>query len=193
MIGSGNREDPCDPDSSDRIYAIKDLHDNSTLTEDDLVDVTNPPSSLPDLDNNSADVDANGSVDRGWFIRLPDGEKVLQKGLLFNKVYYLTTFTPDAELGVARSYALNYKIGVPVLLVDEERNDTWSGVKVIGVSLPSRPIIYVSQSKLRLFYMTATPSYGGGSVTTPVPKLAILSVKPVLPSSNLFYLWWMIL
>ena len=193
LIGSGNREDPCDLDSLDRIYAIKDLHDDSTLTEDYLVDVTSSPSSLPDLDNNSADVDANGIVDRGWLIRLQNGEKVLDKGLLFNKVYYLTTFTPDGDLGVARSYALNYKTGVPVTLADEEGNDTWSGVKVIGVSIPSRPIIYVSQSKLKLFYMTATPSYGGGSVITPVPKLAILSVKPVLPSSNLFYLWWMIL
>ncbi|OPX39607.1 MAG: hypothetical protein B1H13_09430 [Desulfobacteraceae bacterium 4484_190.3] len=49
------------------------------MTEFDLVDVTEFPP-VPDLDDETADVDENGFVDRGWYIRLPAGEKVLAKG-----------------------------------------------------------------------------------------------------------------
>ena len=196
LTGTGNRENPCDPTSSDRIYAIKDLHDGVTLTELDLVDVselagaTNPPP-LPDLDNETADVDDNGYIDRGWFISLANGEKVLEKGLVFNKVYYVTTFTPDGDQGVSNLYAINYKTGAPALFTSEG-NDTWG--QVIGVGIPSRPVMYIGQSKFRLFASTGTTLVGGsGSGTSTTPEAAILSIEPVAPPSNLFYLWWMVL
>ncbi len=198
LTGTGNREDPCDPNSADRIYAIKDMHDNTTLTELDLVDVTdlqsatNPPA-LPDLDNETADVDDNGYIDRGWFIRLATGEKVLEKGLVFNKVYYVTTFTPDVELGISKLYAINYKTGAPALFT-QEGNDTWG--RVTGVGIPSRPVMYIGQSRIRLFTSTGT-SYsstgGGGGGTTSTPEAAILAIEPVMPPSNFFYLWWMVI
>lgn len=196
LTGTGNREDPCDTSSSDRIYAIKDLHDDITLTELDLVDVTDLESStnpnlFPDLDNETADVDKNGYVDRGWFIRLAPGENVLEKGLLFNKVYYVTTFTPDGGQGTARLYALSYKTGAPALFT-ENGNDTWS--KIVGVGVPSKPIMYIGRTKLRLFASTATSLVGGpGPGPATSAEAAILEIQPLAPSSNLFYLWWIIL
>ena len=72
FIGTGDRENACANDTAaDRLYSIKDTHDYVTLTETDLVDVTNPLTTPPDLDI-GGDVDSNGSTDKGWFIRLVD-------------------------------------------------------------------------------------------------------------------------
>ncbi len=191
LTGTGNRDNPCDPHSADRIYAIKDFHDDVTLTEDDLVDVTSPPP-LADLDSETADVDDNGFIDRGWFIRLQSGEKVLEKGMVFNKVYYVPTFIPDGDLGTDKLYAVSYKTGAPALFT-ADGNDTWS--KVIGVGMPSRPVMYIGQRQLKLFASSATtytstvPGAGSGTY----PEAAILEIQPVAPPSNLFYLWWMVL
>ncbi|MEE9611436.1 MAG: PilC/PilY family type IV pilus protein, partial [Desulfatiglandales bacterium] len=75
-MGTGDREDPCNPISSDRVYAVKDTHASVTLQEIDLVDVTDPTATPPDLNNPAGDADGNGQVDQGWYIRLATGEKV---------------------------------------------------------------------------------------------------------------------
>lgn len=188
LIGSGNREDPCERSSAERIYALKDFHDDRTLTEDDLVDVTNPPP-VPDFDSETADADNNGFVDRGWFIRLATGEKVLEKGLLFNKVYYVTTFIPDGGQGRARLCALSYKTGTPALFA-EEGNGTRS--RIVGVGVPSKPVMYIGRTNLKLFISTATPVIGGPGLVTSA-EAAILEIQPLAPTSNLFYSWWMVL
>ena len=43
--------------------------------------MTGWPAMQPSLDDLSADVDANGRLDQGWFIRLATGEKVLSESL----------------------------------------------------------------------------------------------------------------
>ena len=196
LTGTGNRDNPCDPDSADRIYAIKDMHDNTTLTELDLVDVSEPqgatnPPPLPNLDSETADVDDNGYIDRGWFIKLANGEKVLEKGIVFNKVYYVTTFTPNTSGGISTLYAINYKTGGPALF-SSGGNDTWG--QVVGVGIPSRPIVYIGRSGFKLFASIGTSQVAGsGSSSSPTPEAAILEIKPIAPPSNLFYLWWMVL
>jgi type IV pilus assembly protein PilY1 len=125
FIGTGDREMACANDTAaDRIYSIKDTHSYVTFTETDLVDVTNPLTTPPDLDI-GGDVDGNGSTDQGWFIRLVDstgaeiGEKSLAKGTVFYKVLYITTFLPSADPclpgGASTVYALDYKTGAAVL------------------------------------------------------------------------------
>ncbi|GAF89862.1 unnamed protein product, partial [marine sediment metagenome] len=58
LMGTGNREDACGAGSSDRIYCVKDTHAATTLTESDLVDVTDEAAALPDL-----------STHQGWYIQ----------------------------------------------------------------------------------------------------------------------------
>lgn len=188
LTGTGDRENPCSTGSNDRIYAIKDLHDDLTLTELDLVDVTDAPP-VPDLDSDTADKDGNGYTDRGWYIRLAPGEKVLEKGLLFNKVYYVPTFTPDSGLGESRIYALQYKTGAAAGLFTDEGMDTWS--RVIGVGISSKPVLYVGRSRFKLFSSTGT-SYVPAPGSPAASKAAILEIEPLAPPSNLFYLWWMV-
>ena len=187
LTGTGDREDPCNPTSSDRIYAIKDTHEDVTLSELDLVDVT-VPGITPDLENPTADVDANGRIDRGWYIRLAAGEKVLAKGLLFNKVYYVTSFLPNQDCGMARLYAVDYKSGGPSLFTEHGKN-IWS--RVIGIGIPSRPIMFIHKTILKLFASTSTSplSHSGSSS---VSGAAILEIEPLAPPSNLFYLWWVL-
>ena len=66
FMGTGDREDPCNPSSWDKIYSVKDAHSATTLTESDLIDVTESTAMPPDLNSN-----------QGWYIRLPAAEKVL--------------------------------------------------------------------------------------------------------------------
>jgi len=125
LMGSGDRTQACSPTSAaDRIYSVKDEHASVTLTEADLVDVTDLAATPPNL-HSAGDVDGNGREDRGWYIRLVEpsgteiGEKVLTKGTVFYKTLYITTFIPSEDPcvpgGDAKLYALNYITGAPVL------------------------------------------------------------------------------
>ncbi|MBT8364611.1 MAG: hypothetical protein KJP23_07875, partial [Deltaproteobacteria bacterium] len=107
FMGTGDRENACDTTTAaDRIYCIKDPHAISTLSETDLVDVTDPSDDTPDLSQMNGDVDSNSSYDQGWYIRLVDssgesevaaGEKVLAQGIVFYKTYYVTAFAPNND------------------------------------------------------------------------------------------------
>jgi type IV pilus assembly protein PilY1 len=148
FAGTGNREDACNPNCSDRIYSIKDTHTNSLLTESDLVDVTDPAATVPNLDNQTGDVDLNGNVDQGWFVRLASGEKVLAEGTVFYKTLYLTTFTPNNDPclpgGVGKLYALNYKTAAAVIDFDNDTNVERS--IDIGGGIPSKVVTVISDA-----------------------------------------------
>ncbi len=184
FIGSGDVESPCAGTGQDRVYAIQDYHDFVTLRELDLVDVTTPPPT-PELDTGNSDVDENGHVDRGWFIKLSEGEKVLASPLVFEKIVYFTTFTPDPDGGIARLYAVNYKTGAPALFSDGN-NDTLS--IVIGVGPSPRPAILIKESLQRLFVSINTPSEATGQLGP-----GLLEITPPASVGMLHYLWWMIL
>jgi len=157
-----------------------------TLSELDLVDVT-VPGITPDLENPTGDVDANGHIDRGWYIRLAAGEKVLAKGLLFNKVYYVTSFLPDSGQGEAKLYAIDYKTGAPALFY-QAGSKVWD--KVIGKGISSTPVMVIKKTVQKLFApISSAPirSSGGSSQG----GAGILAIEPIIASSNLFYLWWM--
>jgi type IV pilus assembly protein PilY1 len=188
FAGTGDVQDACNPTSSDRIYAVKDDHGGGQLTELDLVDVTTFPP-VPTLDDETADVDQNGYVDRGWYIRLPAGESVLSKGLVFNKVFYVTTFSPN-QGGKATLYALNYKTGEPAFFSGEFTHNLGRAME-IGTSIPSRPVAAVNQEFQKVITGTTARSktmqqkgvkgpYGAG----------ILAINPPFPKVNFFYLWW---
>jgi len=189
FIGSGDVTDPCSPTTQDRVYAVKDLHDSDTLTELDLVDVTTFPP-VPDLDDPSADVDSNGHADRGWYARLSTGEKVLAKGLVFNGVYYFTTFAPKASGGEATLYALDYKTGEPALSGAIFPHNP-GGRLGIGISIPSEPVAVVTRTGQKILVSKTLPTPIAERPSRGAREAGILAINPAFPSVNFFYLWWM--
>jgi type IV pilus assembly protein PilY1 len=194
FIGTGDREMACANDTAaDRIYSIKDSHAYVTLTETDLVDVTNPAAPPPDLDT-PGDVDGIGGTDQGWYIRLVDstgaeiGEKSLAKGTVYYKVLYITTFSPSADPclpgGAATIYALDYKTGAAVL--------TFGGAglqrsKMLGGGIPSNPVPVITSKgqKLLVSVGSTLPVVGSESM-----EAGIMGIDPLSPDLNFYYIWW---
>jgi len=193
-VGTGDREMACSPTTApDRIYSIKDDHSTVTLTEMNLVDVTNTTAAAPNLDI-AGDVDGNNETDMGWYLQLVDatgtgvGEKVLAKGSVFYKTYYLTTFIPSTDPcvpgGDAKIFALNYKTGAAVLSfggTDIVRD------KLIGGGIPSSPVPIITShgQKLLISVGSTIPVAGSDSF-----EAGIMDIDPLAPEFNFYYLWW---
>jgi len=193
-IGTGDRELACVNDTAaDRIYSIKDSHAYVTFSETELVDVTNPATTPPDLDT-PGNVDGIGGTDQGWYIRLVDstgaeiGEKSLAKGTVFYKVLYITTFLPSTDPclpgGASTVYALDYKTGAAVL--------TFGGAglqrsKMVGGGIPSNPVPVITSKgqKLLVSVGSTLPVVGSESM-----EAGILGIDPLAPELNFYYIWW---
>jgi type IV pilus assembly protein PilY1 len=194
FMGTGDREDACDPTTeADRIYAVKDTHSATMLTEVDLVDVTDLAATPPDL-KASGDIDANGREDMGWYIRLvnasgnSEGEKVLSKGTVFYKTLYITTFIPSDDPcvpgGDAKLYAVNHMTGEAVLTfggMDPVR-DT-----LVGGGIPSNPVPIITSSGQKLFVSIGSTLPVDGSESV---EAGLLGIDPLAPTINFYYLWW---
>jgi len=155
---------------------------------------------VPNLNHMNDDVDANGNVDQGWFIRLVDnlgtnrGEKVLAQGVVFYKTYYLTTFTPNNDPcvpgGSARLYALNYLTGEAVIAFADADGDGVNDLMrsiVLGGGIPSKPVIVITAEGTKIFISV------GSTNPNPVSQsigAGIIGVDPLYPKRNFFYLWW---
>jgi type IV pilus assembly protein PilY1 len=166
FMGTGDREDPCNTSSSDRIYSVKDTHASTTLTESDLIDVTEPTAMLPDF-----------NIHQGWYIRLAEGEKVLSEGVVFLKTYYVTTFLPGQG---GKLYALNYKTGEGV--------NGYLRVIGEGDGLLSKPVIVINKTDQKLLVSASRINPAAGESGSAGP--GILAIEPSAPSANFFYLWW---
>jgi type IV pilus assembly protein PilY1 len=166
FMGTGDREDPCNTISSDRIYSVKDAHSSTTLTESDLIDVTESTAMLPDL-----------NIHQGWYIRLAEGKKVLSEGVVFLKTYYVTTFLPGQGGAL---YALNYKTG----------EAAYGSLRVIGQAdgLLSKPVVVINKTDQKLLVSASRINADGGGSESVGP--GILAIEPSAPSANFFYLWW---
>lgn len=176
---TGDREDPCvKGDTEDIVFAVKDDHQVSELTVDDLA---------------RTDIDPleNSEEYQGWYYQLEPGEKVLSGGTVFANGFYFTTFTPRDDPceggGTARLYALHYKTGEPFM--DLDNNQTTGdddGVEPyidLGYGIPSKPVIIITDDGPRLFV-----SVGAGNPDTGRP--AIVGKDPEWVDKNFFYLWW---
>ncbi len=137
FYGTGDREHPLNSAVVDRIYAIKVRDDDTTVkTEADLVDVTTNQLQATYVTQALATAAITTTLNdlntkSGWFIKLNEsvnsGEKVLSSPMVFNRVLYVTTFSPisstdvvdpcqqSANLGSSSLYALNYLTGEAVL------------------------------------------------------------------------------
>ncbi len=201
FMGTGDRENACDlTTAADRIYAVKDTHGATTFEEIDLVDVTNPAAAVPDLSLTNGDVDSNNYADQGWFIRLVDiygadaGEKVLAKGVVLYKTYYITTFTPNSDPcvpgGNAKLYALNYLTGAAVIAFTDTDGDGYADLSrsvMLGGGIPSKPVTVLTAKSQKLFISVGSTNPDGTSQSI---SAGIIAVDPLFPNRNFFYLWW---
>ncbi|MDP4248090.1 MAG: PilC/PilY family type IV pilus protein [Bacteroidota bacterium] len=189
FIGTGDRDNACATASSDRFYCIRDKQVSVTYNETDLVDMTSAPAIQPSLDNLSADVDNNGQVDQGWFIRLGTGEKVLSESMVFYKTVYLTTFMPNSDPcvpgGYGYLYALNYKTAVAVL---DFNND---GIKepsaVVGGGIPSKVVPVITDSLSKLLISVGSTNADNNSESF---AAGVVRIDPLMPPGNFYYRWW---
>ncbi len=182
FFGTGDREAPKSTTVVNRLYAIKDKNLSITLTENDLVDVTDNLLQDPNSTSTQKTTIMNAlSTKYGWYIKLDQnaGEKCLSNSVLFYGVIYYTTFTPDPGdpgdpcflgEGKGRLYALNYKTGEAVFNID---GISIGGVeltkqdrsKIIGPSIPSGVIIAFIENQ-----SVAYAGVGGGVYRPPMKK-----------------------
>ena len=212
FMGTGDREDACcNNDTSacsssepDMLCAIKDTHSSTTiigeqdvsgiLYPNELVDVTDPSATPPNLNDPTSDADGNGP-DKGWYIRLVDdsgnavGEKVLAESTVFYKVFYITTFTPNDDPcmpgGEGKLYALSYLTGGAAMDFDDDNTNDRS--VIIGGGIPSKPVMIIRDSGTNLLI-----SVGSTNPDDECEDVAagVLVIDPVVPDTNFFYLWW---
>jgi type IV pilus assembly protein PilY1 len=190
FAGTGNREDSCNINSYDRIYSIKDIHVNSLLAEDDLVDVTDTSVDAPNLDNPAGDVDGNWVDDQGWYVNLAPGEKFLAEGNVFYKTFYFTTFTPNNDPclpgGIGKAYALNYKTAAATI---DFNNDTILERSTdIGGGIPSKVVTVITDAggvKLLVSVGSTNPDAISESFAA-----GLVALDPLAPPINFFYMWW---
>ncbi len=199
--GTGDRENACDTDvGADRIYAMRDAHGTTPFTEADLVDVTDPADPVPNLDDPNGDANQDGNPDQGWFIRFvdtlgaPEGEKVLARGVVFYKTYYVTTFTPNDNPcvpgGIARLYAIEYKTGAAVIAftdTDGDGDDDLTRSVLIGGGIPSKPVTVITAENTKLFISVGSTNPNAASQSV---SAGIVALDPLYPKRNFFYLWW---
>jgi len=196
FFGTGDRADPRETGVENRFYAIKNewvaSESFSTLTESDLVDVTEDLIQLGTAEQ-KAQVQTALETSKGWYIRLENpGEKVTASLTVFAGVVYFTTYTPNPEgtgvdpddpcgaptaSGVARLYAVDYLTGAavrdysPTVEIDRETGKPaelgkLDRSKVIGSAIPSAPVFAVLESGPEIFLGVE----GGVVQETPVAK-----------------------
>jgi len=206
FMGTGDRENSCSNTDTnpDLICCVKDTHSataiigqqvDGSLVAKDLVDVTNEASTVPDLNDSDGDVDENSNTDEGWYIRLVDssgnavGEKVLAEGSVFNKVFYVTTFTPNDNAcqpgGEGKLYALDYLTGAKVS--DLDGDDSKERSLALGGGIPSKPVMVITDTGVKQFIAVGSTNPDESS---PDVGAGIMAFDPKFPAINFFYLWW---
>jgi len=193
FMGTGDRENACCNNDTlvcsftgpDIIAAAKETHSSTTIVGDtDLVDVTDPTATPPDL-----------ASDLGWYIRLVDGngnavgEKVLSEGTVFYKTFYITTFTPNEDPcvpgGDGKLFALSHLTGEAVLDFDNDSNNDRS--TTIGGGIPSKPVTLITKNGTRLLVSVGSANPNAASPST---GAGVMNITPLLPPINFFYKYW---
>jgi type IV pilus assembly protein PilY1 len=186
FFGTGDRANACDSTTSDGIYAVTDVHETpvTTLEEGDLVNIADPDAATPVL-----------PVDKGFYLPLAPGEKVLGENMVFYKVLYVTTFTPSSSDpcmpgGFGKLYALKYLTGGAA--IDFTGDSIKDQSVALGGGIPSKPVMVIPPGD--------TPPSIIISVGSTLPDAdseeddaGTLTIPPLTPNVNFFYLWWQML
>lgn len=181
FMTTGDRENPCDAQTSDKIYAVKDDHDTVTVTESAMTNVTN---------QTSASVDYTSSD--GWYINLAAGEKPLSNGTVFYGVYYVTTFTPITDDpcaigGTGKLWGVGYKNGEVV----SDLNFTGDSGKstTLGGGIPSKPVLVLTEEGTKLLISVGSTEESVGGTASPSTGAGVVAKDPLM-NKNYFELWW---
>jgi len=190
-FGTGDREHPLNTAVVDRLYAVYDRgqRTNENISESNLEDVTADllqaatAVTAGTCDPNSTAINCilqrlSSTSNYGWYIRMDTnygalpGEKILAPALIFNKVAYFTSYSPNlnpsagcvGNLGTSRLWAVNYKTGEAVFnfnpnndgseSVTNERSKNSEGIvknwsdrfSQLGVGIPSGLVIAINAS-----------------------------------------------
>lgn len=180
-FGTGDRAHPLNEGTTDRMYAIYDRGQSSAKTEADLVNVTTDelqvaspaadPETCTPIDN-SIKCTLQRLYDSsyyGWFVKLDqnNGEKVLAPAVVFNKVVYYTTYSPNVvtsdpclsgNLGVGRTYAMNYKTGEAVFNYDLTNDDEYDSNTNDRATLKGATGVVLRRSDRSLVMASGIPS-----------------------------------
>ncbi|MEZ4524405.1 MAG: PilC/PilY family type IV pilus protein [Desulfobacterales bacterium] len=178
FMTTGDRENPCDSETSDKIYAVKDDHDDTTVYESNLTNVTSSTNATIDY----------GTSD-GWYINLSTGEKPLSNGTVFYGVYYVTTFTPITDDpcaigGIGKLWGVGYKNGN---VISELNFSGDSGRSTsLGGGIPSKPVLVLTEEGAKLLISVGSTEETEGSTST---GAGVVAADPLI-SKNFFELWW---
>lgn len=187
LFGTGDRENPKELVTINRLYAVKDKNLSTILTENDLVDVTQAVLQDPNATNDDKMAVLSAlKVKQGWYIKLDPGEKSLSSPLVFYKISYYSTFSPSVVSGSdpchvgegnGRVYLLQYKTGNATFNLDL-MNDIGGAVLSrsdrsmnIGFAIPSGVIV--------TFIKGTAVGYAGVGGGVYSPQLA--STKSLVP------------
>ena len=184
FFGTGDRENACSTSTSDSFYCVKDIHGTTTYGESDLVNITTTPLTA------AQSLDSTSSTNKGWFVQLAAGEKVLAENTVFYKTVYFTTFKPDiTDLcvpgGLASVYAMEYKTGGTVL--DMNQDGTKDRFMVIGGGIPSKPVFVITDTEIKMLISVGSTNPIADSKDT---AAGVLRIDPLAPPENFFYRWW---
>jgi Tfp pilus tip-associated adhesin PilY1 len=213
FMGTGDREaaccnndtSACSSSEPDMLCAVKDTHSTTTIIGErdiagtlyarDLVDVTDPSDTPPNLNDSNSNADSNSFYDKGWYIRLVDdsgtavGEKALAESTVFYKVFYITTFTPNDDPcmpgGASKLYALSYLTGGAAMDFDDDGTNDRS--VIIGGGIPSKPVMVIRDSGTNLLISIGSTNPDAQSEDV---AAGVLVIDPIVPDVNFFYLWW---
>ena len=173
--GTGDKLDPTNATTSDKLYAVKD--DRTT---------TRTIGSLQDVTGSSGLTDPSLP---GYYINLSAGEKMLANPTVFGGVFYATSFTPSGlsgpcyQGGTAKLYGLNYLTGGGALVIPGSE-DRPSSID-IGTGIPSAPVISLRPD-------TGTPDLyvtTSGSGTTGAQTSRANTDPPGLPIRTNLLFW----
>ncbi|WP_158247270.1 PilC/PilY family type IV pilus protein [Geothermobacter hydrogeniphilus] len=199
-FGTGDRAHPLNQAVTDRLYAVYDYHykpnrpsNLAPMTEANLVNLTqdflqasSPQPNPQDLSTcTPTDTSTGCTLQRlfnpqypGWFVKLDQtsGEKILAPALVYNKVAYFTSFTPNVmtsdpclsgNLGIGKVYAVDYKTGEAVFNFDLNNDNQYASntnirattkktgvilrrsdrVLTLGAGIPSGAVITVHEDR----------------------------------------------
>jgi type IV pilus assembly protein PilY1 len=200
FFGTGDRAHPTRTDVENRIYAIKNTWEDeetfTTLTEDDLVDVTEDLIQLGTIAQRGQEAVDLQNADGWYFLLENEGEKMVSTPVVFDGVLWFTTYTPapeseeseeedpcsaNAGRGVARLYAVDYETGASVYDFSPTVETDGDGEVValgkldrcatIGTSIPSAPVIAVLEGGPMLYV-----GVEGGIPGRPIEDTTVLNI-----------------
>ncbi|MBQ4833185.1 pilin biogenesis protein [Pseudoalteromonas sp. MMG010] len=117
VIGSGNRSDPTNSETDDRLFMIRDENTTTksyltnapqSISLDDLMDISDDPfgENLDDVEE-FVKLEAKLGEFKGWKYKLTGGEKSLAEATVVGGVAYYTSFTPQSDSSVQNQCSLS--------------------------------------------------------------------------------------